>query len=384
MVRPALPFARPPKKRQDALRVGILGAASIAPPGIVWPAAKMADVVVVAVAARDEARAKSFAQRHGIPKVYSSYEALLADPGIDAIYIPLPNGLHFRWTVLALKAGKHVLCEKPLASNAAEVKEMITAAKAANKVLMEAFHYRFHPVAMRMQRIVQSGELGQIRKIETEGQLPWFFASDNDIRLNCGGSEPQLAGGALMDIGCYAVNCMRLLGGRPETVLDATASEAFRPGSGVDERMEARLRLPGGVEGRVVAGLRMGLFKDGGLFAARALVEGDRATLRVFNFLLPSSYHWIEVSPTPNADADASLKPNCQRRVEKLYCNGETTYELQLRAFADAVRSHESGCVVAGGPGMPGSAEDALENMEVIDEIYEKSRLGRRNGYSVY
>ena len=139
MAWPALFFGQRSKKRAGALRIGILGAASIAPPAIIWPAAKMDNVEIVAVAARDEARARRYAWWHRIPKVHCSYEALVADPDVDAIYNPLPNGLHMRWTVKALRAGKHVLCEKPLASNADEVEKSLN-----NKALLLKCNYTEH------------------------------------------------------------------------------------------------------------------------------------------------------------------------------------------------------------------------------------------------
>merc|ERR1712107_806030 len=121
----------------------------------------------------------------------------------------------------------HVLCEKPIASNAEEAREMQLAATKANRVLMEAFHYRFHPVAKRLKEIARSGELGSIVHIETEGKMPWVAFDENDIRFNAGGKDSQLAGGALMDIGCYAVNCFRFLAGEEPSVVNATADEVF-------------------------------------------------------------------------------------------------------------------------------------------------------------
>src|SRR4051794_40484262 len=144
----------------SSLRIGILGAARIAPMAVVRPAKKVPEVTIAAVAARDPKRAATFAKRHGIDKTHTSYAELIADPDIDAIYNPLPNGLHAEWTLRALAAGKHVLCEKPFASNEAEARTVADAAAASGLVVMEAFHYRYHVLAQKMLDAVQGGRLG--------------------------------------------------------------------------------------------------------------------------------------------------------------------------------------------------------------------------------
>src|ERR1051326_2562341 len=141
----------------EQVRIGILGAAHIAPPALIRPARKVPQAVVAAIAARDPQRAKAFASKHQIPKVFASYDELLADSDLDAVYIPLPNGLHHAWTLKALEAGKHILCEKPFASNAAEAEQMAEAASRSGKVVVEAFHYRYHPLGQRMKEVVTSG-----------------------------------------------------------------------------------------------------------------------------------------------------------------------------------------------------------------------------------
>src|SRR5512147_1419029 len=148
------------------IRIGVLGAAAIVPMALTNPARKVSEAQVVAIAARDPQRAERFAIRHNIPRVHQTYNDLLADPDIDAIYNPLPNGLHAEWTIRALKAGKHVLCEKPFASNASEAQEMAKVAAETGLVLSEAFAYRYHPLAARMQTIIASGELGKIQHID--------------------------------------------------------------------------------------------------------------------------------------------------------------------------------------------------------------------------
>src|SRR5687768_7273299 len=164
----------------------------IAPPAVIRPARSSTVAEVVAVAARSTERAQTFADKHGIPRVHGSYEALLADPAVDAVYNPLPNGLHGKWTLAALEAGKHVLCEKPFTANAAEAAEVAKAANASGLVVMEAFHYRYHPLAVRVDEIMRSGVLGPLRHVEASVcfPLPMF----TNIRY-----DYSLAGGAMMD-----------------------------------------------------------------------------------------------------------------------------------------------------------------------------------------
>ena len=193
----------------------------------------------MAVAARDRDKAARFAQKHAIETVHGSYEALLADANVDAVYNPLPNGLHGNWTRAALAAGKHVLCEKPFTANADEAVEVAAVAAPSGRVVMEAFHYRYHPLAERARAILDAGELGRVRHVETWlcFPLPRF----SDIRY-----DHALAGGALMDAGCYAVNMARLLGGEEPEVVSATA-KLHRPD--VDRAMRAELRFPSGHTG---------------------------------------------------------------------------------------------------------------------------------------
>ena len=184
-------------------------------------------MAVTAVAAREPARAREFAAKHGIGTVHDSYEALITDPEVDAIYNPLPNSLHAPWTLRAIAAGKHVLCEKPFASNEAEAAEVADAAKSAGVVVMEAFHYRYHPLARQMQQIV-AGELGELRHVEAALCFPLPRFSDIRYRFD-------LAGGATMDAGCYAINCIRMLGqGEPRSWQRAgqAARPECRPGDG--------------------------------------------------------------------------------------------------------------------------------------------------------
>jgi len=323
-----------------ALRIGILGAARIAPMALIRPARRVPEVAVTAVAARDAARARAFAAKHVIPRVHDSYGALLADPEIDAIYNPLPNSLHCEWSIRALEAGKHVLCEKPLASNAAEAEKMVLAAAASGRVLVEAFHYRYHPLAARMKEIIDRGDLGTVRHIEAHMCIPLLRPGDIRFRLD-------LAGGATMDVGCYAIHLIRFLAGAEPEV---TRAEALLSSPGVDRRMEAEFRFADGRTARMTCSLLSST-----LLRLGALVRGDRDEMRVLNPFAPHFHHRLRVS-TPE-----------RTTVERM--RGEATYTYQLRAFARAVREDVA---------LPTEAGDGLANMQVIDAVYDRAGLPKR------
>jgi predicted dehydrogenase len=323
----------------DRLRVGTLGAARITPRALIAPARLVSDVVVTAVAARDPARARRFAAKHGIPVVRDSYEQLIADPEVDAIYNPLPNSLHAPWTLRAIAAGKHVLCEKPFASNEAEAAEVADAARAAGLVVMEAFHYRYHPLARRMQETV-TGQLGELRHVEASLCFP--VPRSSDIRF-----QFDLAGGATMDAGCYAINCIRMLGPGEPAVVSALAKLR---GPEVDRAMVATFRFDSGVTGRIRASLWSGQVLRIG---ARAV--GERGEMRVFNYLAPQSFSLLTV------------RTGGSTRWERV--RGEATYTYQLRGFA--------GAVLRGEPVLT-TADDAVANMRQIDDVYRAAGLAVR------
>ena len=325
------------------LRIGTLGAARIAPHALIRPAREVDEVEVVAVAARDRTRAAAFAKKHGIEKVHESYDALLDDPEIDAIYNPLPNSHHRLYTVRALEAGKHVLCEKPLAANAREAREMADVAAREGKVLMEAFHWRYHPLALRMVDLLRSEVIGSIEHVEAHMCVP--FPNPWDIRYDL-----ALAGGAMMDVGCYAVSLARHLAGEEPEV--ESASVTLRR-EGVDRAAEATLRFPSGASGRILASLM-----SWRLLSIRARVVGSEGTLSAFNPIGPHiGYHRLTVE---------TVKGRKSERV-----NGEATYTCQLRAFERAVRE---------GAPIPTDGEDGVKNMAVIDAIYQAAGLEPREG----
>jgi predicted dehydrogenase len=323
------------------IQIGILGAARIAPGALIAPARKVPQVAIAAIAARDPAKAAAFAQKHHIPRVHPTYDALLADPTIDAVYIPLPNGLHGAWTIKALEAGKHVLCEKPFTANAEEAQQIAAVAAAhPDRVVMEAFHYRYHPLAARMQAILASGELGTLQQLESWMCFPLPFL--NDIRY-----QFALAGGATMDAGCYAIHVLRLLAGSEPEVVAARARLA-RPQ--VDRRMVAQLRFPNDVQARMTCSMLSHTLVR---IAARAI--GDKGEMRVTNFVAPHLFHRLVVR---TAQA---------KRTEHM--QGDSSYTYQLRAFVDAVTT--------GTPVLTGPA-DAIANMRVIDAVYRAAGMAVR------
>jgi D-xylose 1-dehydrogenase (NADP+, D-xylono-1,5-lactone-forming) len=193
-------------------------------------------VRVAAVASRDQARADAYARERGIERAYGSYDALLADPEIEAVYISLPNGLHVDWSIRALEAGKHVLCEKPLDRRPERVEAAFDAAEQADRFLMEGFLFRHHPQTRRLTELIEDGAIGELRLIRMA--FSFSLTELGDARMS-----PELDGGALMDVGCYCVAMARLLAGEPES---ATAHALVGP-TGVDVRFAGTLALPGDV-----------------------------------------------------------------------------------------------------------------------------------------
>jgi len=322
------------------IRIGILGAANIAPMALTKPAKENAEVVVAAVAARDLSRARAFAAKHDIATVHESYEALIADPDVDAVYNPLPNGLHGRWTRAALAAGKHVLCEKPFTANAAEAREIADLASQSDRVVMEAFHYRYHPLALRVEEIIASGELGKLKRVETAMCFP--LPKFSDIRYNY-----ALAGGATMDAGCYAVHMARTFGGGTPEVVSA---QVKLRNPQIDRAMTAELRFPEGHTGRI----RCSMWSSNPLRIS-AKVIGERGELGVLNPVLPQMFHRLSVRSAEG------------KRVERF--TRRPTYAYQLDAFVAAVLRGEP---------VKTTPADAIENMTVIDAIYRAAGLPLR------
>jgi predicted dehydrogenase len=296
---------------------------------------------ITAVASRSRDRAEAFADRFGIPQRFDTYAALADDPDVDIVYVATPPSRHAADCMLYLGAGKHVLCEKPFAANAGEAEEMAAAARRAGRVLMEAFHYRHHPLAQRMIDIVRSGELGKVRHIETSMCVPLPLPGNIRYRWD-------LAGGATMDTGAYAIHMLRHLAGAEPRV---THAEARLSSPRVDRWMRADFDFADGRTGRMTCALFSAT-----LLKIAARVEGDAGTLHVLNPVLPQLYHRLTVRSARG------------KRVERV--PGGTTYGHQLAAFVRSVRD--------GAPVLT-SAEDAIANMRVIDAVYRAAGLPPRS-----
>jgi len=321
----------------DRLRFGVLGAAKIVPDGLIKPAAGSERAEVVAIAARDPERARAFAEEHGIAQVDASYAALIRNPDVDAVYNPLPANLHAEWTLEALAQGKHVLCEKPFAANASEAEQMVAAARESGLVLLEAFHYRYHPLADRILEVVASGVLGEIGEVEAAFCAP--IGDPEDIRYDL-----SLGGGATMDLGCYPIHWCRLAMGTEPEVLGAEARE--EP-SGIDVSMTAELRFPEEVHCKV----HCSMAADVG-FQAFLQVTGSKGKLRADNPLVPHFGHQLR------------LTIDGTERAEQI--EGRTTYDHQLEAFVAAVLAGEK---------HPTGGQDGIANMRVIDAIYRAAGM---------
>jgi D-xylose 1-dehydrogenase (NADP+, D-xylono-1,5-lactone-forming) len=243
------------------LRIGILGAANIAR-AFTAAVAPSKLVTVAAVASRDAAKAEAFARECGIARALGSYEALLADPAIDAIYNPLPNTLHAEWSIRAVEAGKHVLCEKPLATTAADARAMFAAAKKHNVHLVEAYPYRSQPQTLKLQELLKAGAVGKLQLIRASFGVP--FSDATNIRL-----RPDVGGGALLDAGSYAVSLILLAAGERPTRVNATA-QWFD--TGVDRTTVATLEFASGLLAQMACSFATGYHRH-------ALISGDAGSI---------------------------------------------------------------------------------------------------------
>ncbi len=329
----------------EPLRIGTLGAARITPSALLKPAKDFPGADVVAVAARDRARGEKFAKKHGIATVHDTYEALLADPQVEAVYNPTPNGLHGRWTLAALAAGKHVLCEKPFTANTEEAERVAATASTSGLVVMEAFHYRYHPLIPRLLEIIAE-DLGPVRRIETRMCIP--LPMRKDIRY-----DPKLAGGAMMDVGCYAIHQLRTLASAEPEVVSA---EAKTISPGIDRWAKAEMKFADGRTGSIECALL-----SGKVFSLGAHVTGERGEMKVLNLTGPQYFHRVSVRTN---DPRSGAKSRTTEKVK-----GDATYRYQLEAFTKAVRE--------GGPVLT-PPSDSIANMRVIDAVYRAAGLEPR------
>lgn len=322
------------------IRFGVLGAARIVPNALLQPCTGDPRVEVRCIAARDRSRAEKFAEASGIPFVHDDYRAVLEDPEVDAVYNPLPASLHHAWSIEALRAGKHVLCEKPFSSNAREAEEMAAVARETGGVLMEAFHSCYHPVFLRGVEIARSGALGQLRTVE--GAFHVEISNPEDIRMNY-----ATGGGVTMDLGCYPISWVRhLLGEEPEEV----SAHAETGPAHVDVFLEASFRFRSGTRATISGDMRSGVSPRIDL-----RVVGERGEMVIQNPLAPQLGHRID------------LELEGEKSHEKL--DKRTTYSYQMDAFVAAV---EEGRALLTG------ADDAVKQMRVIDRCYEAAGLPLR------
>jgi len=320
------------------VRWGVIGTANIGRAAVNPAIQASSNGELIAVASRDAERARDFAEAHGIPDAHGSYEALLERDDIDAVYLPLPNSMHREWTIRAAEAGKHILCEKPLALDAAECDEMAAAAEEHGVKLMEAFMYRFHPRTERVIEIVRDGGLGRLGSIRSA--FTFRLTRSDNIRL-----DPGLGGGALMDVGCYCVNVSRTLAGEEPLSVQAIASWTER---GVDDTMAGILRFPDGVVAHFDCALT--------LERCEAYeVAGTDGYLRV-----PSSF-------LPGTDPVEIEEVRGRQGRELHRVEGADEYRLMVEHFADCVL-HDRAPRYA--------PAEAGANMRTIAALYRSARQG--------
>ncbi|KAF1941521.1 oxidoreductase domain-containing protein [Clathrospora elynae] len=391
-------------KKDNALRFGILGAANITPTALTLPARSHAEVLVVAVAARDKKKAEAYAKRYGIPIVHDSYDALINDPSIDCIYNPLPNGLHYHWTLKALKAGKHVLLEKPSVSNAEEARSLFhhPVLQGPNApILVEASHYRFHPAWSLLLSLFNREN---VEYVNAHAAIPAGIFPGDDIRFNY-----PLAGGTLMDVGHYTLSALRsVYGTEPVAVTSATPRLINQPfDQRCDQAMVATYMFPNSGTGKISAdlGARGGYWfpwltgnwpnlKDSVQVVSVTLkeqmedvgeegvIKGTRRQIKLWNFMLPHMWHRIDiVTTTTYRDASGkTVKEEKSTENKKAYkwpegsggdIKGEdwwSTYRYQLEEFVNKVKGRE-------GSGVWVDGEESIRQMECTDRTYEKAGM---------
>ncbi|WP_129642647.1 Gfo/Idh/MocA family protein [Peristeroidobacter agariperforans] len=295
------------------LRIGLLGAARIATPFIAG--AKLSSrAEVVAVASRDRGRAQALADTHGVPHAMT-YEQLLAAKEIDAVYIPLPNSLHAPWSIAAARAGKHVLCEKPLALSEAEALEMFSAADAAGIVLLEGYPFLFQPQTLEIERRIQAGEIGRVQTIFAT--CGFTLSNPDDFRL-----DPTMGGGALLDAGCYPVSLIRQITGARPTRVTATAQWH----RGVDQTLAATLEFASGTIAQLSCSFASGLVRTAVIAGSDGIIETDY------------SNHTIR-SPAPTFGLRRGS--DWRRPTEAIAVPREDGFRLEIDAFAAMIDGSE-------------------------------------------
>ena len=333
------------KNEQKTVRWGVLGNATIARKCVVPAMHKSKIATVRALATRSPEKAAKLADDNQVEQLYERYDAVLADSTVDAVYIPLPNHLHHTWTLRAIEAGKHVLCEKPLACNAQQAREMISAANNADRLLMEGFMYRFHPRSRKIRQAVREGDIGEpllIRSAFCYSMEEKILERGENFRL-----QPHTGGGALLDVGCYGVSAARWLYGKePESV---QAQAVFNP-SGVDIHFAGLLRFPGRglatVEASFVSALQQ-----------TYTVLGNRGAIELpHDAFIP----WEK-------DAVFTLRGPAQERGDDHVVPGADEYQLMVEHFSRAVLEEISLGI---------DPNESVLNMTVLDALAEAARTG--------
>jgi D-xylose 1-dehydrogenase (NADP+, D-xylono-1,5-lactone-forming) len=300
------------------------------------PGAQSSDEVeLLAVGSRDLERAQAFASRWGIERAYGSYDEVLADPDVEAVYIPLPNTMHCEWSIRALEAGKHVLCEKPMSRHPADVETAFAVAERTGLLLTEAFMYRHNPQTERLQELVAGGAIGELRLIRSSFSYSLFDA--DNIRL-----RTDVEGGALMDVGCYCISGSRLLGGEPESVY----GQEFTGPSGTDWAFAGLMRFPGDV---------LATFDCGTALPNRDELEAIGTEGSLF---LDDPWHCV--TPVIELRRDSG--------VELIEVEPEDSYRLELEDLGTAIRT--------GGLPLLGR-DDAVAQATVIEALFRSAGTGQ-------
>jgi predicted dehydrogenase len=300
---------------------------------------------IEAIASRDAARAAGVAARFGIPRSYGTYEALLQDPKVEAVYNPLPNHLHVEWTVKALEAGKHVLCEKPIALNAAEAQAIVTARGRSGKRVIEAFMVRFHPQWHRVRTLVRDGRIGTVRALQSAFTFP--VRDPNNVR-----NRPDFGGGALYDVGCYPIVTARyVFGAEPERAIALVDRDTE---SGVDRVTSGLLAFPGGRQLVFTSALQLAPYQ-------RVTILGSEGRIEVPLPFTPAKEHRCRIV----IDSGASLDGTSAVLEEFAPVD---QYEVQCNLAAAAFRGETT---------QEFPIEDAIANMRVIDALYRSATSGR-------
>ncbi len=323
------------------IRIGLLGAAKIAPKALFEPVARRKDVKVTALACRDVDRGRAFAKDFGVPHLETDYGALVRRSDVDLVYNALPPSRHADLSIAAIEAGKAVLCEKPFAMNSDEAERMAAAAAVARRPLVEAFHYRYHPVFSRILALLADGAIGAIRTVEARFTAPIPFREDELRHM------PELGGGALMDLGCYPVHWARTVVGEEPRVMAAVARTG-RPGVDID--LSAELHFPSGVKAKIHTAMTPEAKR-----VADLSVRGVSGALHVVNPLAPQMGHEIRVSRG--------------LATETIIIDDKTTYDHQLAHMIEVMEGRAA--PLTGGA-------DAVFNMRAIDAIYRVAGLNPR------